>query len=260
VVGQRKLTPGEITASVEKIRKRYDEYVAKYFKPRGLRGAFEDRYIRALRGGVDVSSFLLAEISAIEELIGREEKRIADIPVKPLAEPGPGFADRVLEENQKRISKYPEVPFHSDASEEVRRLLGALAGMHLDRWQQLGHVLQDTMYPMSSPEMLRLDTQLRALAASDHDSVPQLLLDLVNQLRKFPRNFAAVEREEREFVLAAAFFLNDLFTAMDRVKRVYTEMGDEDRRFLDETLAHIWGIINDFRLKDLRRSGRQEPR
>ena len=72
----RKLTPGEITAVVEKIRKKYDEYIGTYFKPKSLREAFEERYLRSLRASVDISSFLLAEIGAIEELIGREEERI----------------------------------------------------------------------------------------------------------------------------------------------------------------------------------------
>jgi len=51
-VTPRKLTPGEISSAVEKIRKKYDTYASKYFKPRTLREAFEDRYIRALREGV----------------------------------------------------------------------------------------------------------------------------------------------------------------------------------------------------------------
>ncbi|HYW84861.1 MAG TPA: hypothetical protein VFB30_16475, partial [Spirochaetia bacterium] len=67
----KKLTPGEISSSMEKIRKRYDEYISKFFKPRSLREAFENRYMKALRTGIDISSFLIAEISAIEELIAR---------------------------------------------------------------------------------------------------------------------------------------------------------------------------------------------
>ncbi len=68
-VNPKKLTPGEIKSIVDKIRKKYDEYTYKYFKPKTLKDAFEDRYIKALRSSVDVSAFFLAEISAIEELI-----------------------------------------------------------------------------------------------------------------------------------------------------------------------------------------------
>lgn len=249
----RKLTPGEISGAVEKIRKKYDSYINKFFKPKMLKEAFEERYIRALRAGVDISSFLMAEISAIEELIDREEKRVAMEPAKPDAEKQQSFADRVLEENRKRIIKYPDVPFHSDASEETRRLLGALTSLLRDRWTQIGDALQDTMYSMNSSEMLSLDSQLHYLASTDKDEVPQFLIRLVAQLRKFPRNFALIERDEKEYILEAAFFLNDLFTVLERVKRVYTEIALEAKKIIEESLAHVWEIISDFRIKDFKR-------
>jgi hypothetical protein len=249
----RKLTPGEISSAVEKIRKKYDTYISKYFKPRTLREAFEERYIRALRAGVDISSFLMAEISAIEELIEREEKRVAMEPAKPNPEKQQSFADRVLEENRKRIVKYPDVAFHSDASEETRRLLGALTDLLRDRWTQIGDALQDTMYSMNSSEMLNLDSQLRYLASSDKEETPQFLIRLVAQLRKFPRNYALIERDEKEYVLEAAFFLNELFTVLERVKRVYTDIAAEAKKTIEDNLAHVWEIVSDFRIKDFKR-------
>jgi hypothetical protein len=249
----RKLTPGEITGAVEKIRKRYDTYINKYFKPRMLKEAFEERYIRALRAGVDVSSFLMAEISAIEELIDREEKRVAMEPAKPDPEKQQSIADRVLEENRKRIIKYPDIPFHNDASEETRRLLGALTNLLRERWQQIGDALQDTMYSMNSSEMLTLDSQLHYLASTDKDEIPQFLLRLIAQLRKFPRNYTLIERDEKEYVLEAAFFLNDLFIVLERVKRVYTDIAAEAKKTIEDNLAHVWEIVSDFRIKDFKR-------
>ncbi len=249
----RKLTPGEISGAVEKIRKRYDTYVNKYFKPKTLKEAFEERYIRALRAGVDISSFLMAEISAIEELIDREEKKVAMEPAKPEPEKQHSIADRVLEENRKRIIKYPDIQFHQDASEETRRLLGALTNLLRDRWQQIGDALQDTMYSMSSSEMLSLDSQLHYLASTDNDEIPQFLIRLIAQLRKFPRNYTLIERDEKEYVLEAAFFLNDLFVVLERVKRVYTDMAEDARKTIDDNLAHVWEVISDFRVKDFKR-------
>ena len=232
-VTNRKLTPGEITSSVQKIRRKYDEYISKYFKPKSLRAAFEARYIRALRAKVDVSSFLLAEISAIQELIGREEQRISLGPVRPAAEKEQSFAEKVLDENRARIAKYRDVPFHPDAGEEVRRLAGALFELGGEGWQDLGLALQDTMYAMSSSEMLTLDSQLRYLASPDGQETPHSLGRLVVQLRKFPRNYQTIDREEKDYILEAAFFLHDLFVVLERVKRVYTDLPggpEEDRR------------------------------
>lgn len=246
------MTPGEISSAVEKIRKKYDTYVSKYFKPRTLREAFEERYIRALRAGIDISSFLIAEISAIEELIEREEQRVSQEPARPDAEKQ-SFADKVLEENRKRIAKYTDVAFHGDASEEIRRLLGALSELLRDHWQQIGAALEDTMYAPSSSEMLSLDSQLRYLASVDRSETPQFLARLVAQLRKFPRNYALVERDEKEYVLEAAFFLNDLFTVLERVKRVYTDLAAGAKKTIEENLAYVWQIISDFRVKEFKR-------
>ncbi len=254
----RKLTPGEITSSVEKIRRKYDEYINKFFKPKTLREAFEERYIKALRAKLDVSSFLLAEISAIQELIAREEKRVMLGPVRPAAGKDASFADKVLEENRARIEKYPDSRFHGDAGEEVRRLVGALSDLAGGRWQEIASALQDTMYAMSSSEMLTLDSQLRYLSSPVREEVPQFLARLVTQLHKFPRNYAAIDREEKEYVLEAAFFLHDLLLVLERVKRVYTDMPAEKRTIVEESMAHVWGIISDFRLKDLKRKRRYD--
>jgi hypothetical protein len=255
----KKLTPGEITSTVEKIRKRYDEFIMKFFKPKSLRKAFEARYIAALRAKVDVSSFLIAEISAIEELVKREEQRVMAGPMRPAAaQREPDFADRVLEENHRRIEKYADIPFHADAGEEVRRLLGALTDLERARWQDIGTALQDTMYAPSSSEMLALDSELRFLASSSRDETPPSLSRLIGQLRQFPRNYPAIDREEKDYVLAAAFFLNDLHQVLERVKRVYTEMSEEDMGILYDSIAWVWGVISDFRLKDLKRKNRSD--
>ena len=251
----RKLTPGEITASVEKIRRKYDEYVEKYFKPSSVRRAFEARYLEALRARVDVSSFLLAEISAIQELIAREEERIRLGPVRA-AEKEPSFADKVLEENRARISGYREVAFHPDAGEEVRRLVGALTDLATEAWQDLARALSNTMYAMTSSEMLALDSRLRSLASPAGVEAPQILNRLVAELKKFPRIYAAIEREDKEYILEAAFFLHDLSTALKRVVEVHTEIGAARRKIVEDSIKRVWRIIGDFRLKDLKRKRR----
>ena len=250
----RKLTPGEISASVEKIRKKYDDYIARFFKPRTLRRAFEARYIQALRARVDISSFLLAEIGAIQELIEREEQRVQLGPVRPAAAEKPrSFADKVLEENRARISRYRDLPFHQDASEEVRRMAGALTELGEQRWLPLGGALEETMYAMNSSEMLAMDSQLRYLSSAGGNEAPQFLNRLLVELKKFPRHYPSIDREEKDYILESSFFLHDLFMMLERVKRVYTEMVEARRRVVEESLDHVWTIITDFRLKDLKR-------
>ena len=60
-----KLTPDEITKVVAKIRQRYDEYIFKYFRPKTVKFAFEERYAEVLQKRMDISTFLMAEIGAV---------------------------------------------------------------------------------------------------------------------------------------------------------------------------------------------------
>jgi hypothetical protein len=112
------------------------------------------------------------------------------------------------------------------------------------------------MYAMNSSEMLTLDSKLRYLSTTSRDEPPAFMARLMSQLRRFPRSYAAVEREEKEYILEAAFFLNDLFVVLERVKKVYVEMPPAEKRVLEDTLAYVWGVITDFRLKDLKRKKR----
>jgi hypothetical protein len=252
-VNPNKLTPGEIKSIIEKIRKKYDEYIYKYFKPKTLKEAFEDRYIKALRSSVDVSAFFLAEISAIEELLAREEQKVRAEPEKNADFEKMDIADRVLEENRKKIEKYPDTPLHKDASLEVRKLLGALKAIESEYWMELSVALRGTAYSMNSTEMLALDSRLRLLCYAEKDDTPSFLVRYVGQLKKFPRNYALIEREEKEYILESAFFLNDLIVVLERVKRVYMDLNEEESRILESASQYVWDIISDFRLKEFRK-------
>ncbi len=241
---------------MEKIRRRYDDYVTRFFKPKSLRAAFEDRYLEALRSRVDISSFLLAEIGAIDELTAREEKRVQEEAVEQPTGKQPGFADRVLEENRRRIASYPDVAFHEDAGEEVRRMAGALSRLERERWSDLGAALQNTMYAMSASEMLALDSRLRSLCPSRADEPPAFLARLMSELHRFPRSYAAIEREEKEYILEAAFFLNELHTVLQRVQEVHADMPASRKTVVAETLAYVAAVVRDFRLTELKRKSR----
>jgi hypothetical protein len=179
--------------------------------------------------------------------------------VRP-AEKEPSFADKVLEENRARISGYRDVVFHPDAGDEVRRLVGALSDLVAKQWPDLAHALKDTMYAMNSSEMLSLDSQLRSLASPGGEEAPHALSRLVAQLKKFPRSYAVIDREEKDYILAAAFFLHDLHDVLTRVLEVHTEIAAARRKVAEDCAAHVWELIADFRLKDLKRRRRGERR
>jgi hypothetical protein len=249
-----KLTPNEISRAVEKIRRRYDEYIYKYFKPRTIKNAFEDRYIEAIKASTDISNFLMAEISAVEELIRREEERVGSGQAEePAPESVTERVERMVEENLARMRKYPEVPFHPVASEELRRLLGAMCRLEEKHWEVLTTCLRNTAYYRSSLTMLNLEGKLRHLAARGSDGVPSGLSRYMYHANRFPRNYLAIDREEKEYILESAFLLHDLGEILERVENNYPQLEEGSRSGLREIQAFIQGIIRDFRLKEFKR-------
>jgi hypothetical protein len=249
-----KLTPNEISRAVEKIRRRYDEYIYKYFKPRTIKNAFEDRYIEAIKAATDISNFLMAEISAVEELIRREEERVGSgQPGEPAQESVTERVERIVEENLARMRKYPEVPFHPVASEELRRLLGAMCRLEEKHWEVLTTCLRNTAYYRSSLTMLNLEGKLRHLAARGSDGVPSGLSRYLYHANRFPRDYLAIDRQEKEYILESAFLLHDLEEILERVEANYPQLEEGSRSGLREIQAFIQGVIRDFRLKEFKR-------
>ena len=249
-----KLTPHEISKAVDKIRRRYDEYIYKYFKPRSIKNAFEDRYIEAIKASTDISSFLMAEISAVEELIRREEERVGSgQPEEPAKESVTQRVERIVEESLERIRKYPDVPFHPVASEELRRLLGAMFKLEEKHWEVLNTCLRNTAYYRSSLTMLNFEGKLRHLAGRGSDGVPSGLSRYLYHANRFPRNYLAIDREEKEYILGSAFLLHDLDEVLERVAANYPQLDQGSRAGLKEIQAYIQGIIRDFRLKEFKR-------
>jgi hypothetical protein len=249
-----RLSPEEITRAVAKIRKRYEEYIYKYFKPKTVLYAFEERYAEVLRKRMDISTFLLAEIDAVEELIRREEARVASGGEAPARkESVSARIDRVVEESLERIRRYPELAFHPTANEEIRRLAGALNRLQLEFWPRLTRLLHDTAYAHGSPTMVNLESRLRYLADRGLDGVPGALSRCLYQLNRFPRDYAAIDREEKDYILESAFFLHDLKDMLDRVERDYPRLEGRSKNQLREVEQYVQQVIGDFRVKELRR-------
>ena len=234
---------------------KYDEYHYKYFKSTKFKQQFEERYINALKSGVDISAFLLAEIEAIEELLKREEERVlAQGPPKENGLPQQSFADKIIEENRQKILKYPEINFHQDASEEIRRLYGALNKLEQEYWPSLYNVLRNTVYSMNTRIMMNMEAQLNALGGTGKDGVSARLDRYIARLNRFPRDYKAIDKEEKDYLLEVAFFLHSLVETLTEAKvKYHAFLGEAEKTQLDEVINYVTDLLVDFRLKDLKR-------
>jgi hypothetical protein len=252
----KKLTPEEITRTVAKIRARYDDYIRRFLRPKSVRTGFENRYLVALKDGVDISSFLLAEASAVDELIRREESKAsgpAHPEGPPRAAPAPSATDRILERQREMIAGYPDVHIHPDANEEVRRMMGALSVLARERWDPLTRVLRVTSYSSRSTAMANLEHDIRNLGFPLSDGVSAALSHYVALLKRFPRDYADLEREQKNYLLAASFVLHDLEEILNHVLEAYPQLPEEGVQVVRDTVSYVSGLIDNFRLRELKR-------
>ena len=188
----------------------------------------------------------------MEELIQREEQK-AGRPVEPGKQSVAERVDRVVQENLARIRKYPEAPLHPVASEELRRLLGAMFRLEEKHWEVLNACLRNTAYYRSSLTMVNFENQLRGLANRGSDGVPSGLSRYMYHANRFPRDYLAIDREEKQYILGSAFLLHDLDEVLEKVVVNYPHLDESSRAGLKEIQVYIQGIIQDFRLKEFKR-------
>jgi hypothetical protein len=249
----RKLTPAEIKDVVAKIRKKYNEYHYKFFKPLSYERQFERRYMDALKNGVDISNFLLAEISAIEELLRRAEDKYLNKEIKTSKAKKASLADKVIAEHKQKIEKYQDFNFHQDANEEVRRLFGALNTLEQEYWPNLYPVLKNTSFSLNTKTMMNLETQLHELGGGGRGGISPKLERYVTRLNHFPRDYSMVDKEEKNFILESAFLLHEISDALYTAKEKNENMDQEDTEVLNDVLAFVNGVLDDFRLKEFKK-------
>jgi hypothetical protein len=101
--------------------------------------------------------------------------------------------------------------------------------------------------------MIQLEGRLRDLASRASGVVPTALSRYVYHANQFPRNYLAIDREEKEYILGSAFFLHDLDEILSRVSENYPHLEPKAREALQEVQEWVQGIIHSFRLKDFKR-------
>ena len=243
-----KLTAKEVEKALERIRRAYDDYIISYMAPIDEKSAFEDRYITALHARVDLTRFIKDEIEHLEGLKQTGEIQKAQQARKPAAtaEKPKGFADRIMEELEKKIAHYPEINFHEDASPEVRKLYGALRELDGLYWAILSKFIRKVH---SSTVSYNLEDRLLRMTTIGEDNVPPELERYLFLLKQKGRYTSELFRESQECIKRAAFFLHDLRIILQECR----ERGLTDDKEVDDAICYVENIIADFRLKDLKR-------
>jgi hypothetical protein len=243
-----KLSQKEIEAALARIRQKYDDHIITYMTDMAEKTAFEERYAMALNARVDLTRFIQEEIIHVQELekkasvaVDRAERRKKAPRVSKKS-----FADKIMEELEQRIDPYPSLDFNEHASLEVRKLYGALGVLQDKYWHSLGDFLRKAH---SFELSYNLENRLFRMTASRPDEIPAELERYQFLLSQKGRYATELFREAQESIKRASFFLHDLRILL--LESIERGIVDEN---VEKAYKYVENIIQDFRLKDLKKS------
>lgn len=269
----KKLSSDEIKLVVGKIRSKYNDLINELKKPESLLNAFEERYITALRTMKDISVFLLAEIEAVNEIFELEKKKREEFDEKNKMKKGKSFADKVFEENSKKIQKYPRVNLGPNSDEEIERLVGAVRKFIIYNWPVLTYIYKNdrtTQYKYIFDNLFD-----RLIAKIGYNGEVPIARSYLLTLQRFSTDTKKIENEYYMIIKEIAFLLNETLTYLKKVIREDEIPEAVSKLYLYDSASREWydnyknlshkgcieklhnelyEIILDFRIKDIKRS------
>lgn len=273
-----KLTEQELNAALRKIRNKYEKLITDFKKSRVLIESFEERYIRALKSKMDLTTFFIAEIEAVEELYKREEEKRVLQEKENLAkkENKPNIADKIYEENKNRIRKYTRIQInHQDSDEEIEYLFGALREFINNYFPALVIIYKEKKHTTEGEKIS--DFSNKFLTHYDYKGDIPISRQYITALERRPRDFKKIEYEHKFIMKETAFLLNEILELLDKIiskndipmpdKKLLIEKNknsDENwfyeyfnnltyKESIEKTYNFLKEIITDFRFKDIRR-------
>lgn len=259
---KKPLTQEEVDRTVEKIRQRYRDYMIEFTKNPRCMKAFEDRYFDARKYQMDMETFLYAEFSVIEELVRREQEEREKAFEKTMGNGNkaktkqqaqgtkkPGFADKIIEEYQKRIAGYDDGFDSNNASLEMKKLIGAMKKLEQEYWSSAEPFIRHALGKKGEDMLRSLDYTLHNYTERGK-AVPKALSQYEILLRSGTSSLYKSEREEKRIILDVAYFLHKLVGTTSEALKIISE-GNEERKTVEKCYDFVHTIITDFRLKDL---------
>lgn len=271
----------EITATLLKIRKEYEDGAAKYNSNAYNIEAFNERYRAALVNKQNLTAFLLAETRVLEDIkvtlmeIENEKRKKKEEEELASQNSFMNKVDAMIERFQSAVSKYPSKPLHEKAEDEISHLYGALEELY-----NCFSVVKSFCTNKSGDYVVEtvfkdFDTRFQPFVIQAGSAkCPHIYADYVFSLKTGENT----SRAEQYILKEAGFFLHsfiDKFTSIrtialkvsadneiilpnflhveaPRVYKFFTGKSKED--IYDATIAYAQAIITDFRLQSFKKN------
>jgi hypothetical protein len=215
----QKLTEKEIRIAISKIKAKYDQLVREYKKSPVLAENFNDRYRNALKNNMDISTFILAEIEAVEEIMNKEKARVnLENRKKKITEKvkeEPGVADRIWEENRKKLLKYPRIQLTTGSDEELERLIGMIRDLVNNYWPAITLIYKEYHYSTDKEKFNGYYHKM--VSFYDYTGPVPGARNYIEALNRRPLDNKKVDYEHQILMKDTAFLINDILGTLEQI-------------------------------------------
>lgn len=251
----KKLSYNEIKEIINKLSDKYDEYAAKHGASFFNKKSFEDRYMSALKSGMELQTFIHSEVAFFEDLkkkleIKKEEKRIKT--EKPFTKK----VEKYIEELEKRWQKYPKLFSKTEISDEAQFLCGALQEFNND-WLSFTKIISRKQLP-EIREYNSLTESIQLFIFSTKGKLPYEVENYMLNINRY-----GIEKAHMLFLKQGALLLKKAKGFLNKMKKKIQQVekhaakgnGDVETLLQEESLLKtekkLEVIINDFRFAEL---------
>ncbi|EQA35097.1 hypothetical protein LEP1GSC047_1933 [Leptospira inadai serovar Lyme str. 10] len=256
------LNDEELKKIVEKIRSEYREGAQQSPKLFDNKG-FEDRYIQTLKHRGNLEKFLKDEVGFLEKV--KEKHR--ELVERRTASKGDTI-NRILDEQEEKLSKYPRVDFHPLARTEMRYFYGAMTNFAETEYPVLIHIFRGTPEFSSFQDSLAMIERIGVT----RKGMPSLrIAEHIKALLDANGNQSAMERDSQNILKEVSIALAKLMQTVKECiekNRVSDRMTVQisEREFpkaaeayknllfgiaLEKIIVRVENIIRDFRMSEL---------
>lgn len=159
----------------------------------------------------------------------------------------PDFADKVLEQFKKKISAYPRLRIHPEASYEIEHLYGAISQFEKLYWPALDKFISENRTWALRGEFRDFNNELWRFTPSGDKGIPIVLEKYCLLLDSPSITLKEKSIEAQQCIKEAAFILNDIVWSCKEIMKKGIDGAN-----IEKSLDFVQNIISDFRIKELK--------
>ncbi len=244
---KNELSKKEIDLAINKIKEVYVKKAEKYDSSIFDIERFNKRYMDSLRMNLPTTNFITSEMMVLQDLQIRAEEKYPHREKNDQHKPS--NADKLLQQFEQQIKKYPLVDFADRADEESCRLVGMLQTLY----KEWGTAIpaKNSLSPRTKAYDLsqKIDSRLFALLIPQKNELPRMVNDFGMTISRLISGKSEQKKAKRDFFKETGFFLNDLSELLHEI----IKNGATDKLDLAKQAEfYTNGAIEDFRIKEFK--------